>query len=171
MTSILLLGALALSAQAEEFKLKNDETGKVHGPYAFESGSKVEVGESVFTIVRETSVAEKRLADMQIAELRFERASLEDAITFLTRQTREIDPEGVGVNFVIAKAPESAAPPANERGADSFGFGSSNPGKHKGGHVTLNLRSVSALQVLTSIMDTTGYSYKTTGNVVTIYPK
>ena len=168
---ILLLGGLALSGQAEDFQLKNDETGEVYGPFSSESGAKITIGESVFTIVRETSVAEKRLADTRVRQIRLRKAPLKDAVDILTRQTREIDKEGVGVNFIIAKAPEPEAPPAKDKGEDPFGFKSSNSKTHRGPFITFELRDVSALQVLDSLMDTTGFHYTTTGNVVTIHPK
>lgn len=168
MIAILLVGVLAISAQAEEFFLKNDETGKVYGPYSSESGSKIEIEGAVYIIAKESSKAEKILADMVITELRFRNASFEDCVQFLIVKTRELNSDGVGMNFVIAKAPESKASLANERTTDSFGF--AKPEIAMGPRITLSLRNVSVLQALKSLMDQTGFSYKTTDNLITIFP-
>ena len=162
-----LLGVLIGTAGAEEFYLKLDRTGKVYGPYQTDTGSKVEIGTTTFTVVQKTagdSAVEKKLGGIKIPKVELRSAALQDAVQFLQMQTRMLDPKKTGVNFVIA---QSQSP--KKKSSDPFGdFGG---GFDMGPMVTLSLKDVSALQVLKSLMDQTGYSYKTSGNTVTIIPK
>ena len=142
-----LLGVLVITAQADEFYLKHQPSGKVYGPYTTDEGAKVVIGKATFTVVKKTSALEKKLGTMSIPQVVFRAAALQDALEFLADQTRMLDPKRTGVNFVIAKMPSPT------KKADALP------------KVTLSLKKVSALQVLT------GCTYKTSGNTVTIYPK
>lgn len=163
----ILLGVLVSTAGAEEFYLKHDRTGKVYGPYQSDSGAKVKIGATTFTVVKKstsTSAVEKKLEGVKIPQVELRQAALQDAVQFLQSQTRMLDPKKTGVNFVIAKS-ESA----KKQSSDPFGaFGG---GSDMGPMVTLSMKDVSALQVLKALMVQTGYSYKTEGNTVTIIPK
>ena len=163
-----LLWVLVSTAGAEEFYLKHDRTGTVYGPYQSDAGAKVEIGTTTFTVVKKTttsgSAVEKTLEGIRIPQVELRQAALQDAVQFLQMQTRMLDPQKTGVNFVVAL---SASP--KEKSSDPLGdFGA---GLDTGPMVTLSMKDVSALQVLRSLMEQTGYSYKTSGNTVTIIPK
>ncbi len=162
-----LLSILVTTVGAEEFYLKHDRSGKIYGPFKTEARSKVKIGTTTFTVVQKTSggsVVEKKLGAIKIPQVELRSAALQDAVQFLQMQTRMLDPKKIGVNFVVAK---SQSP--KKKSSDPFGdFGG---GFDMGPMVTLSMKNVSALQVLKSLMDQTGYSYKTSGNTVTIIPK
>ena len=161
-----LLGVLIGTAGAEEFYLKHDRTGKVYGPYHTDAGSKVTIGTTTFTVVQKKtaggSAVEKKLGEIKIPQVELRGAALQDAVQFLKMQTRMLDPKKTGVNFVVAKSQSPKNKPSDPFG--DFGGG-------MGPMVTLSMKNVSALQVLKSLMDQTGYGYKTSGNTVTIIPK
>ncbi len=162
-----LLGMLVSTAWAEEFYLKHDATGQVYGPYQAEAGAKITIGTTTFTVVKKSasaSAVEKILESIKIPQVELRQAALQDAVHFLQSQTRMLDPNETGVNFVIAKS----EPPKKE---SSEGFGAFGGGFDMGPMVTLSMKDVSALQVLKELMVQTGYSYKTEGNAVTIMPK
>lgn len=167
MRTLIIAGLLLIlvgTARADEFYLKHDKTGKVYGPYTTDDGARVVIANTVFTVVNKTlSEVEKKLKGMTISQVNFRHAALSDAVNFLQTQTRMLDSDKVGVNFVIARPGKSGKQPR-----DSGAFGG---GMNIGATVTLEMKSVSALQLLKSLMDTTGYTYKTSGNTVTIYPK
>jgi len=160
-----LLGTFVISAGAEEFYLKHDKSGKLFGPFDSAAGSKVVISKAKFTVVKKgKSALGKKLNAMEIPHIELRSAALEDAIDYLKMQTEALDPEDTGVNFVIVKPK-----PPKKKSSDGFGgfdhdFGSTP-------RVTLSLKKVSALQVLKSLMEQTGATYKTSGNTVTIYLK
>lgn len=160
-----LFGALAFTVGAEEFYLRHDKTGKLFGPFDTASGSKVAIGRTKFTVVQKTETGvEKKLNGIKISQVELRSAALQDAVQFLQLQTQMLDPKKTGVNFVIAK---SKSP--KKKSSDPFGdFGGD---FDMGPMVTLSMKDVSALQVLKSLMEQTGYSYRTSKNTVTIYPK
>jgi hypothetical protein len=163
-----VIGFFVSSAGAEEFCLKHDASGKVYGPFQTEAGAKVALGTTTFTVVKPASAAsavETKLAGIKIPQLELRHAALQDAVEFLKMQTQLLDPKRTGVNFVIAKA----ATPKKTLPDDPFG--GAGGAFDLGPIVTLSLKDVSALQVLKSLMEQTGYSYKTSANTVTIYPK
>ena len=162
-----VLGVLVGIAEAEEFYLKHDATGTVYGPYQTEAGTRIIIGNATFTVVKNgtsLSAVEKKLESITIPQVELRHAALRDAVQFLQAQIRMHDPGKTGVNFVIAKS----APPENQPSDPFAAFGA---GPDTGPRVTLSMKDVSALQVIRSLMDVTGYSYKTEENTVTIIPK
>ena len=111
------------------------------------------------------STVEERLGGIKIPQFEIRSAAFHDAVQFLEEQTRRFDPsKKEGVAFVIeGPKPPDAIPndPANAFGG----------GKELGPLVTLSLKDISALEVLKSLMDQTGYTYTTDENTVTIIPK
>ncbi|MDF3131027.1 STN domain-containing protein [Kiritimatiellaeota bacterium B1221] len=176
MIGLLLLGAWGLVAQAEEFYLKENLSDRIYGPFSTETGSEVKVNGKSFTVVElktEASPEEKaflaELNEIVIKEVNFRNAPLRNTVDSIVDTTRELDPKGVGVNIIIAKVPESETPAKKEKAPDAFGgFGGGfvKPGQG----ITLKLRDVTVLQLLNALMDTTGYTYKTAGNIITIIP-
>lgn len=157
-----LIFASVCTCSAEEFYLKHDKTGKVYGPFDTASGSKVAIGTTKFTVLQKTkSGLEKKLGEIKIPQVQLRSAALQDAVRFLKMETRMRDPKKTGVNFIIAKSPKKISEPF-----DSDPFYDSDMGPT----VTLNLENVSVLDVLKAITSQTGYKYKASGNIVTIYP-
>ncbi len=164
----IVIGLFVSAVGAEEFYLKQDASGKVYGPFQTDAGAKVVIGTNTFTVTKQTSAAsvvETKLDGIKIPQVELRQAALQDAIEFLKMQTQVLDPKRTGVNFVIAKSSAPKKPAANDP------FGGMAGDFDMGPMVTLSLKNVSALQVLKSLMEQTGYSYKTSENTVTIYPK
>ncbi len=162
-----LLGALVYTAGAEEFYLKHDVTGKTYGPFESDAGAKVALETASFTVIQtnaQVSRAEQALERVRIPEIDFRSASLHDAVDFLKIQVRELDPNRAPINFVLV-SPRPPKPIDDDPFAPVLGRAFE---RHP--TVTLNLRGVSALQVLKSMMDQTGYRYKVSGNIITLYP-
>jgi len=145
---LLFCGMFVLTVFPDSIFLVQESTGEIHGPYRIEKGEQIVIGVEKYTIdIREPSVVEKKLANMRIPEIRFERGRLDDVIHFLRTVTRESDPDKTGVNFIL---PVELDPMPN---------------------VTLSMRHASALQILTAVMEQTGHRFKTSENTVTILPK
>ncbi len=165
-----------LAVQSDEFYLKDNSTDHIYGPFSTKTGSEVKVSGKSFTVVEvktKASPEEKtflaELNEMVIQEVEFRNTPLKDAVDFIVDSTRELDPKGVGVNIIIAKVPEQATSVKPEKAPDAFGgFGGGfvKPGQG----ITFKLRDVTVLQLLNALMDATGYSYKTNGNIITIIP-
>lgn len=163
-----VLGLFVSAAGADEFYLKHDASGKVYGPFQTDVGAKVAIGTTTFTVVNKAaslSAVETKLDAIRIPQVALRQAAIQDAVEFLKMQTRMLDPKRTGVNFVIAKSSSSKSTPSNDP------FGGMAGDFDMGPMVTLTLKDVSALQVLKSLMEQTGYSYKTSENTVTIHPK
>lgn len=163
-----VIGLFVSTALADEFYLKHDATGKIYGPFQTDAGAKVAIGTTTFTVVKQTasaSAVETKLAGIKIPQVELRSAALQDAVEFLKMQTQMLDPKRTGVNFVITKGASPKKTTSNDPFAGMGGDFDMGP------MVTLSLKDVSALQVLKSLMEQTGYSYKTSENTVTIYPK
>lgn len=99
------------------------------------------------------SLSRATLADIQISEVRFQSAKLHDVIEFLSRVSREVDPEGIGVNMVFMghapqprdrdRAPADPIPP-----------------------ITMELRNVSFLRVLDLLTELTDLTYRIDRNII-----
>jgi hypothetical protein len=50
-SALVLLAIISTTAFGQEFYLQLDQTGKKYGPYDFEDGAKVQLGQGVFTVV------------------------------------------------------------------------------------------------------------------------
>lgn len=125
--------------------------------------------------VRVTGVSESKISDMmkkleniRIPELNFTEVDITEAINFLSRQTRELDPEKRGINFVLklSETPSSATPaPASEGGAPT-----AEPSPAIRNTVSFSLRNVPLLDVLDIISKTTGLQVKVEESAVFILP-
>ena len=134
-------------------------------------------------IQREASDLERKLSEIVIDELRFERANISDVIATLVQASREVDPEGTGVNIIFMD------PDLNEAGggggtatatpaaaADPFGFAAPAAGGGGGGGgaagaippITLQLRDVTLLNALRTVTEIAGLYYRVDRNIVII---
>jgi hypothetical protein len=148
-----LFGALVLTIVAEEFYLKSDTTEKVYGPFSTVSGSKVTVDANKLTVVQKSQTdVEKKLNKIKIPEIKMTSTTLKTALQLLMTQTKNLDPKKIGVNFVFAKT---------EFPGQDFNISPM---------VTLNMKDVSALQVLKSMMEQTDCHYKILESSVVVLP-
>ncbi|MDA3872975.1 MAG: hypothetical protein PF795_03340 [Kiritimatiellae bacterium] len=107
----------------------------------------------------------RRLEQTHIDEVRFQRADIDDAISFLVQAYRERDTEftkGVGIIFMD---PEGVSEPVPDKsGADPFGFGAPasppTPSKHSTPPITLELRNVTLKEVLDAVCDVAGVEWR-----------
>ncbi len=135
-------------------------------------------------IEREESDLERKLSDIVIDELRFERANITDVIATLVQASREVDPEGTGVNIIFMDPELSGggggnaggAEPSGGANADPFGFGApagGGGGGNTGGSssitpITLQLRDVTLLNALRTVTEIAGLYYRIDRNIVII---
>jgi len=160
---ITVLGALVLTAGAEEFYLKHDKTGKVYGPFSTTPKTKVSVDNTTFTVVQKSlSEVERKLSQIIISETSFRNANVRDTIAWLRTMTAEFDPKRTGVNFVmIEPKPDKTKENKINRSYAEF--------INKGRPVNITLLNASSLQILKLIMEKSGNSYETSKNTVTIH--
>jgi len=102
-----LLLAVALS-RADSFYLKEDGTDRVHGPFPFENGAKVRLGEATFTVVRKVTVKmtlPQKLRSTIIPKLDFRDAGIGDVVDFLRQASIDYSPPAEemhkGVNLIL----------------------------------------------------------------------
>lgn len=87
------------------------------------------------------------LQQVTFPEVTLTRATLNEAIDLLRNATREIDPDGAGINIVIPPETEAAARP-----------------------LTLSLRNVAGPDLLRVILDLTNLRLQVRGNLLWILP-
>ena len=84
-----------------------DKDGKKHGPFIFGNNQVIEVnGQRMMIKTRDLKVPkevpiETRLNSIRIPEVKFRDVDIRDAVEFFRTVSKEKDPQGVGVNFVI----------------------------------------------------------------------
>jgi hypothetical protein len=154
------------SCMADEFYLKSDSTGKTNGPFTSDGGSKVVLDGKSYTVVTKTlSPIEKKLSSIMIPEVEFRNANINDAILFTQSATVEYDKAGGnGVN--IALTPLKETPKQNvtaDKSTNTTRTENLEPA------VTISLRNVSALDLIKAICENTGYKYKVSEKIVTLY--
>ena len=99
-----MLASLIRTAGAEEFYLRHDGTGKVYGPYVTDSGSKVVIGKTTFTVVQTSSgmsAVEKRLAAVTIPSMSVAFAPIQTVVEHLQSMIQDQDPKTQNVTFVF----------------------------------------------------------------------
>jgi general secretion pathway protein D len=137
-------------------------------------------GPIVRDALRQQSIA-KKLNEIIIPEVNYREAVVSDVITFLSDESRTLDPEKVGVNFVLssgiatppvpkaapapaaapaAPGPEAAAPAApTAEASESFGQ-----------KITLSLRNVPLIDALKYVTTLAGLKYRIEPSAVIILP-
>ena len=90
---------------------------------------------------------EENLQMLEIDKLEFKGASLEEVVEFLRLRSRELDPEGQGVNFVITSAAMQAARDVK---------------------ITLKLSNMTLSEVLRYVAEMAGVSLRVNGNTVVL---
>ncbi|MGF1677927.1 MAG: hypothetical protein ACFCUX_01905 [Candidatus Methylacidiphilales bacterium] len=119
-------------------------------------------GASGTEVVEETRVNEMydKLESIRIPELNFTEVDVSDAIDYLQKQSKALDPDGVGVNFVLKT--ESTQTTAQE-GADP-------PASNTLNTLTLDLKDMPLIKVLEFISTLTNLNYKVEEYAVFLFP-
>ncbi|MDX6765794.1 MAG: hypothetical protein SFU85_03285 [Candidatus Methylacidiphilales bacterium] len=119
------------------------------------------------TGVNETRVANmfEKLEKIVIPELNFTDVDVVDAIKFLQEQSKALDPEKTGVNFVLKVNPTASSAPAEGAAADTA---TAPPPPQR--TLTLNLRKVPLMEVLRFITNLTNLQFKVEEFAVYVFP-
>ena len=139
---------------AEKFYLQAAEGGVRYGPFEFQNGAPVALGDKAFVVEKEVTpndvAMEQRLKSIVLPEVNLRNARLDIVIQLLQQRSLELDPgtPPKGVNFVLKNGvSESAA------------------------LITLNLRRASLLDTLKMVTEVAGLSYRFDGEIVVIEPE
>ena len=99
-----LVGCLVVTAcRADEFFLK-DAKGQQYGPFESRPGTKIHAGGQEFEVAKATTPRDLVIQAMQrivLPEVEFKQANIQDVAAFLTKASRENDPEKQGVNIIV----------------------------------------------------------------------
>jgi len=165
----LLIAACVSNAEAEAFYLKHDGSGQIYGPFHSNAGSAVKIGSASFTVVQKSvvlSALEKTLTQIKLPHIEMRMANLSDAVSYLRTNVEQRAPDGAVVNFLIV----DPKPKPQARNTDPFASPGAAGGRsgRRQPNVTLQLRDVTALEVLNAIAENIGGSYRCEGNTVRI---
>jgi general secretion pathway protein D len=121
----------------------------------------------------------RKLNDIIVPEINYREAVVSDVITFLSDESRRLDPEKVGVNIVlgggiVASAAPSAAPAAAAvaPGAqpETGPGGAGNAGDIEGRKITLSLRNVPLIDALKYVTTLANLKYRVEPSAVIVLP-
>jgi general secretion pathway protein D len=101
----------------------------------------------------------EKLESIIIPELNFTDVDVADAVRFLNEQSKALDPERKGINFVLKANPTTSAASAGNEAPPPIQRS-----------ITLNLRQVPLLEVLNFIKNLTNLQYKVEEYAVFIFP-
>lgn len=112
----------------------------------------------------------KKLNEIIIPEINYREAVVSDVITFLSEESRRLDPEKVGVNIVLSGgltapstlAPTPAPPPAEGQPPASEGL--------EGRKITLSLRDVPLIDALKYVTTLANLKYRVESSAVIVLP-
>ncbi len=129
--ALLLLG-LAVAAGAAEILLISPD-GKNIGPIRTANGEKIKIGEKTYTVQVVEQTAQQRALETKARSLIFpeidtREASLTDLLSFLSKESKRLDPEKTGINIVSTVSTECP--------------------QHRDLTMTISLRNIPLLQAL-----------------------
>lgn len=132
--------------------------------------------------LRQQKITEK-LNKIIIPEINYREAVVSDVITFLSEESRRLDPEKVGVNIVLgggvlapppatATRPAAAAapPPATEAGATTGTAAGGEGETFEGRKITLSLRDVPLIDALKYVTTLANLKYRVESSAVVVLP-
>jgi type II secretory pathway component GspD/PulD (secretin) len=102
-TILLLVTCTALLADAQQFQLQGND-GTTTGPFEFEDGAMVSIGNSEARIVKGMTKRERILAAMEairIPEIDFRQANIRDVVDFLSQASIECGAPSRGVSMIL----------------------------------------------------------------------
>ena len=156
---VLLGAALILTAGsasgAEKFYLHAAEGGVRYGPFEFENGAAVALGDNRFTVEKTVApndaAMENRLKSIVLPIVSLREAKLDVVIQLLQQRSFELDPlrPQKGVNFVLKPGAVSESSAL----------------------ITLSLKQATLLDTLKLVTEVAGLSYRFEGELVVIEPK
>ena len=94
---------VATACRADEFFLK-DAKGQQYGPFESRPGARIHAGGQEFEVAKATTPREKVIQAMQrivLPEVEFRQANINCVAAFLTKESRERDPEKQGINIIV----------------------------------------------------------------------
>lgn len=144
----------------------NQVTERWSEPVLAESVNPVK-GIEMNAVVSNVAKMRKKLDDIIIKEISFNEAPIEDVVSFLTAKSREADPKGEGVNFVL-KQPGSIAPNLTTVGSKAAAAPKA-PAKIP--PVTITLSNLSLNEILRFINTTTGLKTQIDDYAVVLLPQ
>ncbi len=142
--------------------------------------SEEHVGAIVRDALRQESII-KKLNEIVIPEVNYREAVVSDVITFLSDESRTLDPEKVGVNIVLsssmagpspktAPTPATAAPTARGAEATTTEAPQGEAPESFGQKITLSLRNVPLIDALKYVTTLAGLKYRIESSAVIILP-
>ena len=122
----------------------------------------------------------RKLNEIIVPEINYREAVVSDVITFLSDESRRLDPEKIGVNIVLGggiAAPSGpavppAAPPPAPGAAPETGTapGAGNAGEVEGRKITLSLRNVPLIEALKYVTTLANLKYRVESSAVIVLP-
>jgi general secretion pathway protein D len=123
-------------------------------------------------------VVREKMTRIEIPEISFRQANINDVISFFEQASREYDdpelpPEQRGVNFVLKQPASDVAEGPAPAAFDPFfsGIESSAAPSGFGSPVTFNARFITLMSALETVTDVTGLKYRIKDNIVMIMPR
>jgi len=148
-------------AQREKALLEVDEVATTKPVMRRQASAEVTVNDGTTSNV--ANVFDK-LEKIIIPELNFTEVDVADAVRFLTEQSKALDPERKGINFVLKVNPTTSPAPA----APAAGGAAAAPPIQR--TFSLNVRQVPLSEVLRLITDLTNLQFKVEEYAVYIFP-
>src|ERR1035437_2188554 len=139
--------------------------------------SKKDIGVIGREAVRQQGIVRK-LNEIIVPEINYREAVVSDVITFLSDESRRLDPDKVGVNIVLGGGlaaptgppPPRPAPPAAPGAAAEAGpaGGAGNAGEVEGRKITLSLRNVPLIEALKYVTTLANLKYRVESSAVIV---
>jgi len=146
--------SLGMAARAEKFFLAAEEGGIRYGPFEYQEGAKVALGDHAFAIEKEQAPGEtdleKKLQAIPIDLLSLHEAKLQMVVNFLVESCRKNAPQGqppINMILNLKGKPEEQLP-----------------------LITFSARQITVLEALKVVTQVAGMTYRIDGNIVFIEP-
>jgi general secretion pathway protein D len=149
--------------QAQKVKAMADVEGNWSDPIPPRPKAALQIETERFVLEKSAALSQK-LKEIIIPELNFTDVDVADAIGYLEEQSRALDREKIGVNFVLKTASSESAAPA----VDGNNAATSPPSVNRS--LTLSLRNVPLDEVLRFITNLTNLRYEVEEYAVYILP-
>ena len=118
----------------------------------------------------------QKLGEIKFPEINFREASLVDVVTYLSEQSRKLDPKGEGVNIVlgpgVSGGTDATPAPAAPADAAAAAVAPATPaaGGPAGRSITLQLHNIPMLDALKLIVPLAGLKYRVDSYAVVLLP-
>ena len=122
----------------------------------------------------------RKLNEIVVPEINYREAVVSDVITFLSDESRRLDPEKVGVNIVLgggiaapagpAVTPAAPPPPPGATAEPGAAGGAAAAGEVEGRKITLSLRNVPLIDALKYVTTLANLKYRVESSAVIVLP-